>query len=146
MMSTRGPKDGSSGAWVLDLCSGARGAHGPGVDDKDFHDFIVYLQQWLQWKTKVWRSSNTYHLSPRSVGFGDKVLAELGINYETVDEFDAKLKENGVGMPDYFVRTLWTIIHAILPPKPKLEKESKKESIVTPWRAWRIPQRQRQVL
>uniref|UniRef100_A0A2N9IUA8 Uncharacterized protein n=1 Tax=Fagus sylvatica TaxID=28930 RepID=A0A2N9IUA8_FAGSY len=97
MMSTRGPKDGSSGAWVSDLCSGARGAHGP--------------------------------------GFGDKVLAELGINYETVDEFDAKLKENGVGMPDYFVCTLLTIIHAILPPKPKLEKESKKESIVTPCRA-----------
>ncbi|BBG96925.1 hypothetical protein Prudu_005887 [Prunus dulcis] len=31
-------------------------------------------------------------------------------------------------MPDYFVRTLLTIIHAILPPKPKPEKDSKKES------------------
>ncbi|GMY18891.1 probable pre-mRNA-splicing factor ATP-dependent RNA helicase DEAH5 [Fagus crenata] len=66
------------------------------------------------------------------LGFGDKVLSKLGINYETVDEFDAKLKENGIGMPDYFVCTLLTIIHAILPPKPKLEKESKKDSIVTP--------------
>ncbi|PQQ01444.1 hypothetical protein Pyn_24109 [Prunus yedoensis var. nudiflora] len=31
-------------------------------------------------------------------------------------------------MPDYFVRTLLTIMHAILPPKPKPEKDSKKES------------------
>lgn len=65
------------------------------------------------------------------LGFGDKVLAEfitdLGRNCETVDEFDSKLKENGAEMPDYFVRTLLTIIHAILPPKPK---ESKKESVV----------------
>ncbi|CAM8974629.1 unnamed protein product [Rhodiola kirilowii] len=33
------------------------------------------------------------------LGFGDKVLAEfiteLGRNYETVDEYDRKLKENG---------------------------------------------------
>jgi ATP-dependent RNA helicase DHX8/PRP22 len=66
------------------------------------------------------------------LGFGDKILAEfitdLGRNCETVDEFDAKLKENGAEMPDYFVRTLLTIIHAILPPKPKSEKELKKES------------------
>ncbi|KAJ9186248.1 hypothetical protein P3X46_001849 [Hevea brasiliensis] len=63
------------------------------------------------------------------LGFGDKVLAEfiteLGRNCETVDEFDSKLKENGAEMPDYFVRTLLTIIHAILPPKPKSGKESK---------------------
>ncbi|KAF5462101.1 hypothetical protein F2P56_018140 [Juglans regia] len=66
------------------------------------------------------------------LGFGDKVLAEfiteLGRDCEIVDEFDAKLKENGAEMPDYFVRTLLTIIHAILPPKPKSEKESNKES------------------
>ncbi|KAH0981256.1 hypothetical protein GBA52_008433 [Prunus armeniaca] len=31
-------------------------------------------------------------------------------------------------MPDYFVRTLLTIMQAILPPKPKPEKDSKKES------------------
>ncbi|KAH6779092.1 ATP-dependent RNA helicase [Perilla frutescens var. hirtella] len=57
------------------------------------------------------------------LGNGDKVLAEfiteMGRNCETVDEFDAELKENGAEMPDYFVRTLLTIIHAILPPKPK---------------------------
>ncbi|XP_059633114.1 probable pre-mRNA-splicing factor ATP-dependent RNA helicase DEAH5 [Cornus florida] len=65
------------------------------------------------------------------LGFGDKVLAEfitdMGRTCETVDEFDAKLKENGAEMPDYFVRTLLTIIHAILPPKPKSDKESKKD-------------------
>ncbi|KAL1547772.1 RNA helicase [Salvia divinorum] len=62
------------------------------------------------------------------LGFGDKVLAEfiteMGRNCEKVDEFDVKLKENGAEMPDYFVRTLLTIIHAILPPK-KSEKGAK---------------------
>ncbi|KAK8551069.1 hypothetical protein V6N12_039737 [Hibiscus sabdariffa] len=66
------------------------------------------------------------------VGFADKVLAEfitdMGRHSGTVDEFDGKLKENGAELPDYFVRTLLTIIHAILPPKIKAEKESKKEN------------------
>ncbi|CAH9083902.1 unnamed protein product [Cuscuta europaea] len=57
------------------------------------------------------------------IGVGDKVLAEfitdMGRNCETVEEFDLKLKESGAEMPDYFVRTLLTIIHAILPPLPK---------------------------
>ncbi|KAL2229101.1 UNVERIFIED_CONTAM: putative pre-mRNA-splicing factor ATP-dependent RNA helicase DEAH5 [Sesamum indicum] len=61
------------------------------------------------------------------LGFGDKVLAEfiteMGRSCQTVDEFDAKLKENGAEMPDYFVRTLLTIIHAILPPTQKSEPE-----------------------
>lgn len=61
-------------------------------------------------------------------GTGDKVLAEfiteLGHSSDSVEEFDAILKENGAEMPDYFVRTLLTIIHAILPPKPKKEKEN----------------------
>nr|GMD54315.1 probable pre-mRNA-splicing factor ATP-dependent RNA helicase DEAH5 [Ipomoea batatas] len=61
------------------------------------------------------------------IGVGDKVLAEfitdMGRNCETVEEFDEKLKESGAEMPDYFVRTLLTIIHAILPPKPKSESE-----------------------
>lgn len=61
------------------------------------------------------------------IGVGDKVLAEfiteMGRTCETVDEFDEKLKESGAEMPDYFVRTLLTIIHAILPPKPKSESE-----------------------
>ncbi|KAK6919290.1 Helicase, C-terminal [Dillenia turbinata] len=65
------------------------------------------------------------------LGFGDKVLAEfitdLGHKSETVDEFDVKLKENGAEMPDYFVRTLLTIVHAILPPRPKSDKELRKE-------------------
>ncbi|CAL5401636.1 unnamed protein product [Camellia sinensis] len=65
------------------------------------------------------------------LGFGDKVLAEfitdMGQKCQTVEEFDVELKENGAEMPDYFVRTLLTIIHAILPPKPKSKsvKESK---------------------
>lgn len=61
-------------------------------------------------------------------GTGDKVLAEfiteLGRSSENVEEFDSKLKENGAEMPDYFVRTLLTIIHAILPPN----KDSKNGS------------------
>ncbi|KAK4483666.1 hypothetical protein RD792_010867 [Penstemon davidsonii] len=67
------------------------------------------------------------------LGFGDKVLAEfiteIGRNCESVDICDAQLKKNGAEMPDYFVRTLLTIIHAILPPnqKSKSEKGSKKE-------------------
>ncbi|KAK8641653.1 hypothetical protein V6N13_011037 [Hibiscus sabdariffa] len=62
----------------------------------------------------------------------DKVLAEfitdMGRYSGTVDEFDGKLKENGAELPDYFVRTLLTIIHAILLPEVKAEKESKKEN------------------
>ncbi|KAI3701398.1 hypothetical protein L6452_26434 [Arctium lappa] len=67
------------------------------------------------------------------LGFGDKVLAEFITEIcrkcETVDEFDSKLKENGAEMPDYFVRTLLTIIHAILPPKTKSksDKEASKK-------------------
>ncbi|KAL5730344.1 RNA helicase [Ranunculus cassubicifolius] len=61
------------------------------------------------------------------LGFEDKVLAEfitdLGRSSDTVDSFDAQLKENGAEMPDYFVRTLFTIIHAILPSKSKKGKE-----------------------
>ncbi|XP_062223463.1 probable pre-mRNA-splicing factor ATP-dependent RNA helicase DEAH5 [Phragmites australis] len=54
------------------------------------------------------------------IGVGDKVLAEfiteLGRDSTSVAEFDARLKEKGADFPDYFVRTLLTIIHAILPP------------------------------
>ncbi|CAM0874333.1 unnamed protein product [Alopecurus aequalis] len=54
------------------------------------------------------------------IGVGDKVLAEfiteLGREAPSVADFDAKLKANGADLPDYFVRTLLTIIHAILPP------------------------------
>ncbi|KAL6523613.1 hypothetical protein OROGR_017216 [Orobanche gracilis] len=61
------------------------------------------------------------------LGLGDKVLAEfiteMGRTCEIVDEFDAKFKEHGEVMPDYFVRTLLTIIHAILPPRQKSKSE-----------------------
>ncbi|KAL8137387.1 hypothetical protein V2J09_003388 [Rumex salicifolius] len=64
------------------------------------------------------------------VGTDNKVLAEfiieLGRTSETVHEFDSKLKENGAEFPDYFVRTLLTIIHAILPPN-KEGKEARKD-------------------
>ncbi|XP_051132111.1 probable pre-mRNA-splicing factor ATP-dependent RNA helicase DEAH5 [Andrographis paniculata] len=62
------------------------------------------------------------------LGFGDSVLAEfiteLGRDCESVDEFDAKLKENGAEMPDYFVKTLLKLIHAILQPNPKTKSET----------------------
>ncbi|KAL8463969.1 hypothetical protein ACS0TY_033781 [Phlomoides rotata] len=61
------------------------------------------------------------------LGFGDKVLdefiTEMGRNCQNMDEFDAQLKENGAEMPDYFVQTLLTIIHVILPPKPKSKSD-----------------------
>lgn len=64
------------------------------------------------------------------IGCADKVLAEfitdLGEKSGTVEEFDAQLKENGAEMPEYFVRTLITIIHAILPPKTKSDKDRTK--------------------
>lgn len=63
-----------------------------------------------------------------NLGIADKVLAEfitdLGHKSETVEEFDKKLKENGAEMPDYFVKTLLTNIHAILPPKSKSKGKS----------------------
>ncbi|KAL9242097.1 hypothetical protein vseg_016132 [Gypsophila vaccaria] len=61
------------------------------------------------------------------VGCADKVLAEfitdLGHRCESVEEFDNELKKHGAEMPDYFVKTLLTIIHAILPPEKKEEEE-----------------------
>ncbi|XP_031270199.1 probable pre-mRNA-splicing factor ATP-dependent RNA helicase DEAH5 [Pistacia vera] len=63
------------------------------------------------------------------LGFGDKVLAEflceLGRSCETVERFDTKLKANGAELPDYVVRTLLTIIHAILPPGKKRNSDEK---------------------
>ncbi|GLT78690.1 hypothetical protein SLA2020_502180 [Shorea laevis] len=65
------------------------------------------------------------------LGFADKVVAEfitdMGRRCETVDEFRAKLKERGAEMPDYLVRTLHTIIRAILAPKNKAGNGSGKE-------------------
>ncbi|KAJ4781809.1 ATP-dependent RNA helicase [Rhynchospora pubera] len=66
------------------------------------------------------------------VGVADKVLAEfiteLGRSSTSVPEFDKKLKENGADMPDYFVRTLLTIIHAILPPEQNAGSKGKGSS------------------
>ncbi|RDY11846.1 putative pre-mRNA-splicing factor ATP-dependent RNA helicase DEAH5, partial [Mucuna pruriens] len=50
-------------------------------------------------------------------GTSDKVLAEfiteLGLTSRNLHEFHAKLKDNGADMPDYLVRTLFTVIDAI---------------------------------
>ncbi|CAL1367891.1 unnamed protein product [Linum trigynum] len=82
-------------------------------------DDVLKKLEYLSLVSKVCTELETH------LGFGDKVLAEfiteLGRNCEAVDEFDSKLKENDAEMPDYFVRTLLTIIHAILPPTRKSE-------------------------
>ncbi|XP_074269389.1 putative pre-mRNA-splicing factor ATP-dependent RNA helicase DEAH5 [Silene latifolia] len=83
----------------------------------DKKDEALKKLEYLSLVSKVCSELDTH------VGSSDKVLAEfitdLGHSCETVDEFDAELKKNGAEMPDYFVKTLLTIIHAILPPKPK---------------------------
>lgn len=43
-------------------------------------------------------------------------LTEIGRKYDMVDEFDAKSKENGVQMFDYFIHKLLKIIYMILAP------------------------------
>ncbi|KAH7843417.1 hypothetical protein Vadar_016393 [Vaccinium darrowii] len=65
----------------------------------------------------------------------NKVLAEfvadIGKKSATLEEFVSQLKKQGAGesFPDYLFRTLFTISHAISPPKPRTnsnEKSSKK--------------------
>ncbi|KAE8728714.1 hypothetical protein F3Y22_tig00004111pilonHSYRG00123 [Hibiscus syriacus] len=89
------------------------------------HDYALKKLEYLSLVSKVSSELESH------VGFSDKILAEfiteMGCNSNTVDEFNAKLKENGAVLPDYFVRTLLTVIHAILPPKPP-NKESKAEN------------------
>jgi ATP-dependent RNA helicase DHX8/PRP22 len=85
----------------------AAAAAGPGEDG-------LRKLEYLSLVSKVCSELETH------IGVGDKVLAEfiteLGRDSATVAEFDARLKEKGADFPDYFVRTLLTIIHAILPP------------------------------
>ncbi|PRQ35577.1 putative RNA helicase [Rosa chinensis] len=64
--------------------------------------------------------------------YGDKALAEfitdMGRNSKNVDEFNAKLNEFGAEIPDYFVRNLLTIIHAVLAPnKNQISSKEEKE-------------------
>lgn len=65
------------------------------------------------------------------LGLGDKVVAayiiDLGKSSRSVDDFEEKLKQ--FEMPDYLVRTLFTIIHAILPSESKAEKQLGKEGV-----------------
>ncbi|KAJ9189049.1 hypothetical protein P3X46_000390 [Hevea brasiliensis] len=67
------------------------------------------------------------------LGFADKVLAEfvteLGRTCNSFPEFQSKLKENGAELPEYLVRNLIKIIHAILPP-PKLDEKLGKEGLI----------------
>ncbi|KAF5740832.1 pre-mRNA-splicing factor ATP-dependent RNA helicase [Tripterygium wilfordii] len=68
-------------------------------------------------------------------------IIELGRNSETVEEFDSNWKENGCDeMPDYFVRTLLTIIHAFFPSKSeqKLKKGSASDAKKTKYGALAI--------
>ncbi|KAF7053583.1 hypothetical protein CFC21_061471 [Triticum aestivum] len=85
----------------------AAAAEGPGDDG-------LRKLEYLSLVSKVCSELETH------IGVGDKVLAEfiteLGRDAPSVADFDAKLKANGADLPDYFVRTLLTIIHAILPP------------------------------
>ncbi|CAI9271744.1 unnamed protein product [Lactuca saligna] len=64
--------------------------------------------------------------------FVDKALAhfltEIGRKYTTVDEFEAKLKGNGVEMLDCFIHNLLKIIHIILAPNVKC-KSDKDDSV-----------------
>ncbi|ONI21648.1 hypothetical protein PRUPE_2G078300 [Prunus persica] len=69
------------------------------------------------------------YLSLVSKGLGTKFWRSSSLSLdESGGRVRHQIKENSAEMPDYFVRTLLTIIHAILPPKPKPEKDSKKES------------------
>jgi ATP-dependent RNA helicase DHX8/PRP22 len=61
------------------------------------------------------------------IGCADKTLAEFIIDLaqksDTQEQFGKSLKSNGAEMPPYFVKTLLTIIHAILPPTSKADRE-----------------------
>lgn len=52
-------------------------------------------------------------------------IIDPGQSSESVDEFEEKLKQ--FEMPDYSVRVLFTIIHAILPLEAKADGQSSKE-------------------
>lgn len=95
----------------------------------DIGDDLLKKLNYLSLVSKVCAELETH------LGVGDKVLAEfitdLGRTCESVEEFDSKLKDNGAEMPDYLVRTLLTIIHAILPPRKKSDSKikDKKEKV-----------------
>jgi ATP-dependent RNA helicase DHX8/PRP22 len=57
----------------------------------------------------------------------DKTLVEFIVNItqhnDTIEAFDQALKKNGIEILKYFIKTLLTIIHALLPPKTKAEQK-----------------------
>ncbi|XP_068474492.1 probable pre-mRNA-splicing factor ATP-dependent RNA helicase DEAH5 isoform X2 [Phaseolus vulgaris] len=63
-------------------------------------------------------------------GAADKVLAEfiihLASSSDNLNHFVDKLKDNGAHFPDYLVRTLFTVVHAVLTPS-KTESETREE-------------------
>ncbi|EOA15006.1 hypothetical protein CARUB_v10028356mg [Capsella rubella] len=78
--------------------------------------------------------SNVCNELETHIGSGEKYLAEfiidLGRHSETVDEFDNKLKDEGAEMPDYFVRSLLTVIHAIYPNSEKKKEDGEDQNKV----------------
>jgi ATP-dependent RNA helicase DHX8/PRP22 len=60
----------------------------------------------------------------------DKTLAQFIVDIaqhsDTVEDFDQALKKNGTEILKYFIKTLLTIIHVLLPPKSKAEWEKLK--------------------
>ncbi|KAI5084900.1 hypothetical protein GOP47_0001069 [Adiantum capillus-veneris] len=67
-----------------------------------------------------------------NIGCSDKVLAEFIIDLaqksEKQETFAESLKENGAELPEYFVKSLLTSIHAVLPPKSKTADKEKLKS------------------
>ncbi|XP_007225026.2 probable pre-mRNA-splicing factor ATP-dependent RNA helicase DEAH5 isoform X1 [Prunus persica] len=70
--------------------------------------------------------SNICTVLENHLGFADRVLAEfiteMGRKCEAVDDFRAKLKQNGANMPEYLLHILLEIIHNIFPPKKASQK------------------------
>lgn len=68
-----------------------------------------------------------------NIGCSDKILAEfiidLGQQSDKHEVFARSLKDNGAELPDYFVKSLLTSIHAVLPPKSKADKEREKPKV-----------------
>jgi ATP-dependent RNA helicase DHX8/PRP22 len=64
------------------------------------------------------------------IGCFDKTLAEFIVDItqhsDMVEAFNQALKKNGAEILKYFVKTLLTIIHALLPSKSKAEWEKLK--------------------
>jgi len=61
----------------------------------------IWLLSWT--KNEGTEPITTYENSNQPT-YSDGFITDLARNYKTIDEFDLKLKKQGVEMPDYFVR------------------------------------------